>query len=176
MTTPSIYMADLAAYNAGHLHGVWIEFVSGIRADEVQEAIDAMLKASPVSDAEEWDIHDSEYFAGFKSHDLEQLCQVAELIHEHGEGAVRGFIDHVGDEYLFDRTCSFEDTYLGCYKSEADFCQEHLGIADAAQHIQVFDWATLDQYIDWERIATDAFISSYFSHQESHEEVYVYCR
>jgi antirestriction protein len=89
MTTPSIYAADLAAYNAGHLHGVWIEFVSGITADEVQFAIDAMLKASPVSDAEEWDIHDSEYFAGFKSHDTEQLCQVAELIHQYGEGPYR---------------------------------------------------------------------------------------
>lgn len=63
---------------------------------------------------------------------------------------------------------------LAAYK--ADFCEEHLGIAEAAENIQVFDWATLDKYIDWERIANDAFINSYFSHEESYEKTHVYCR
>lgn len=176
MSTPSLYIADLAAYNAGRLHGVWIDFDSGTTADEVQSAIDAMLKDSPVPDAEEWDIHDSEHFAGFRSNDLELLCQVADLIHEHGEGAVKGFISQLGDNNVEAEIDNFSDIYLGCYKSEADFCEEHLGIAEAAKNIQVFDWATLDQYIDWERIANDAFINSYFSHEESYEKTHVYCR
>lgn len=174
--TPSIYVACLAAYNAGHLHGDWIEFYEGIDADDVQTAIDAILKTSPEPDAEEWDIHDSEYFADFKSHDLEKLCQVAELIHQYGEEAVKGFISHVGEDYLFDRTCSFTDTYLGCFESEAAFCENHFDISESAAKIQVFDWATLDQFIDWERIANDAFINTYYSHTPHYNEVHVYLR
>jgi antirestriction protein len=177
-SSPQIYVACLAAYNNGKLHGVWIEFYEGIEADDVQAEIDAMLKSSPEPDAEEWDIHDSESFADFKSHDLEKLCQVAELIHQHGEEAVKGFISHVGEDYLFDRTCSFEDTYLGCFESEASFCEDHFShLSEASEQIQVFSWgATLDQFIDWERIAHDAFINSYYSHQPSHNEVHVYLR
>lgn len=173
MTTPRVYFADLAAYNNGQLRGVWVDFYEGIEADDVQFAIDALLKDS---EGEEWRIDDYEDFAGCKISDLETLCQVAELIHEHGEGAVKGFIGHVGEEYLFDRTCSFEDNYRGCFKSEVDFCQEHFQIAEEAKEIRVFDWATLDQYIDWKAIANDAFINSYYSYKAGYEEIHVYVR
>ncbi|WP_416667935.1 antirestriction protein ArdA [Egbenema bharatensis] len=173
---PQIYVACLAAYNAGHLHGTWIEFTPDTDAEDVQAPIDEMLKRSPEPDAEEWDIHDSEHFAEFRSHDLELLCQVANLINEHGEGAVKGFIAHLGSVNTAAEIDNFSDIYLGCYQSEADFCEEHFGIAEAAEKIQVFDWATLDQYIDWERIANDAFINSYFSHKEDYQTVHVYTR
>ncbi|MBD2462286.1 antirestriction protein ArdA [Oscillatoria sp. FACHB-1407] len=176
MSNPSIYVACLASYNAGKLYGVHIEFVEGLTPDEVQFAIDTMLKKSPVPDAEEWEIHDSEGFAGFSSNNLDLLCEVATLIHQHGEGAVKGFIGHAGAEMLDE----FSTLYCGCFKSEADFCQAHLGeeggICEAATSIQVFDWATLDQYIDWEAIANDAFINSYYSYEESYETVHVYGR
>lgn len=138
-----------------------------------------MLKASPEPDAEEWEIHDSEYFAGFKSNNLELLCQVATLILEHGEGAVKGFIGHVGASTEAELD-NFSDLYVGCYKSEADFCEAYLGdeggICAAAEQIQIFDWATLDQYIDWEAIANDAFINLYYSQEEKYETVHVYLR
>lgn len=51
-----IYVADLAAHNASHLHGVWI--------DDIQEQVSAMLAASPVEDAEEYAIQDFEGFDG----------------------------------------------------------------------------------------------------------------
>lgn len=43
---PSIYAADLAAYNNGTLHGCWID-LDGKDADDVWEEIAAMLRASP---------------------------------------------------------------------------------------------------------------------------------
>jgi antirestriction protein len=172
--TPRIYIADLAAYNGGRLRGVWIDFKSGITADEVQFAIDALLKGSQ---GEEWRIDDTEHFAGFESWDLKRLCQVSELIHEHGEVAVKGYLAHRGSDADLEE---FADYYMGCFTSKANFCEDHLGveggICAAAEGVQVFDWATLDQYINWERIATDAFINSYFSHTESHEKVHVYIR
>ncbi|MBD2078427.1 antirestriction protein ArdA [Leptolyngbya sp. FACHB-17] len=174
MTTPRVYFADLAAYNAGRLRGVWVEFFEGIEPDKVQFAIDAMLKSS---EGEEWRIDDYENFAEFTSCDLEKLCQVAALIHEHGEEPIKGYFAHRGDDAEIDE---FTDYYIGCYKSEAAFCKEHLGeeggICEAAEAIQVFDWATLDKFIDWEAIANDAFINSYYSHEEGYEKTHVYLR
>ena len=170
MENPKIYFADLEAYNNGRLRGVWVEFFEGIEPGEVQFAIDAMLKDSY---GEEWRIDDRESFAGFESCDLEKLCQVAALIHEHGEEPVKGYFSHLGDDADLDE---FTDYYIGCYKSETAFCEEHFQIAEAAEKIQVFDWATLDKYIDWEAIANDAFINSYYSHDAGHEEIHVYAR
>ena len=42
----TIYVADQAAYNAGHLHGVWID--ATLELDDIQGQVDAMLAASPV--------------------------------------------------------------------------------------------------------------------------------
>ncbi|KAM3107288.1 antirestriction protein ArdA [Phormidesmis sp. 146-33] len=171
---PRIYFADLEAYNNGRLRGVWVDFFEGIQSNDVQVAIDYLLHES---EGDEWRIDDQESFAGFESCDLEKLCQVAALIHEHGEEPVKGYFAHRGDDADPDE---FTDYYIGCYKSESDFCEEHLGeeggICKAAEAIQVFDWATLDQFIDWERIATDAFLSSYYSHDAAHEEIHVYVR
>ncbi len=172
-TTPRIYFADLAAYNSGRLRGVWVDFFEGIEPDDVQVAIDYMLHHSPFQDAEEWRIDDTESFAGFNGCDFEKLCQVAALIHEHGEEPVKGYLSNLGDDADLDE---FTDYYIGCYKSEASFCEEHFAIAEAAEAIQVFDWATLDQYIDWAAIAVDAFINSYWSHEVGHEEIHVYTR
>ena len=47
-----IYVADLAAYNAGHLHGVFIDATEEL--DDIQDQINAMLGNSPVDDAEEY--------------------------------------------------------------------------------------------------------------------------
>ncbi len=171
---PKLYFADLAAYNNGQLKGIWIDFYDGIEPDEVQAEIDNMLKDS---EGEEWRIDDREDFADFDGTDLEKLCQVAALIHKHGENPVKGYRTHLGNDADPD---AFTDYYLGNYKSEEAFCEEHLGgeggICSAAEGIQVFDWATLDKYIDWEAIANDAFINSYFSYKAGHEEFHVYVR
>ncbi|MBN8564761.1 MAG: antirestriction protein ArdA [Leptolyngbya sp. UWPOB_LEPTO1] len=168
MSTPRVYFADLAAYNNGHLRGVWVDFYEGIEPDDVQFAIDALLKDS---EGEEWRIDAYEGFAEVKSSDLEKLCQVAALIHEHGEEPIKGYFAYFGDDAEIDE---FPDYYIGCYKSEAAFCEEHLQIAEAAEKIQVFDSATLDQYINWEAIANDAFISLYHAHKEGYEQIHVY--
>ena len=40
-----IYVACLAAYNSGHLHGQWID--ADQSADDIQEEVNAMLASSP---------------------------------------------------------------------------------------------------------------------------------
>ncbi|HBL92812.1 MAG TPA: hypothetical protein DD375_04790, partial [Hyphomonas sp.] len=51
---PRVYVACLAAYNNGRLHGAWI---NATEPDEIMEHVRAMLAASPEPDAEEWAIH-----------------------------------------------------------------------------------------------------------------------
>ena len=51
---PRIYVACLAAYNNGCLHGRWIDATT---PDEIMDEVRAMLAASPLPGAEEWAIH-----------------------------------------------------------------------------------------------------------------------
>ena len=67
---PRVYVACLASYNAGILHGRWVELDStdaGINCDTLTEGTGAMLGESPIKDAEEWAIHDFDGF-GEKAH------------------------------------------------------------------------------------------------------------
>ena len=58
--TSQIYVACLASYNNGCLSGKWI--TPADTEEKLQAQIDAILKASPEPDAEEWAIHDYDNF------------------------------------------------------------------------------------------------------------------
>ena len=84
--TPRIYVACLASYNAGRLHGAWIDCDAD--ADEIADEIAAMLAASPEPNAEEYAIHDHEHFpAGAigEFSDLEEIAEIAAASVEHGD-------------------------------------------------------------------------------------------
>ncbi|MDN5536117.1 antirestriction protein ArdA, partial [Comamonas sp.] len=66
-----IYVADLAAYNAGYLHGVWID--ATLELDDIQAQVDYMLAASPVEGAEGCAIHDFEGFDSYRLGEYEGL-------------------------------------------------------------------------------------------------------
>lgn len=72
---PKIYVACLAAYNNGILHGEWID--ANQEADAIRDDIAAMLKASPITDAEEWAIHDYEDFEGVRIEEYSGIDEVA---------------------------------------------------------------------------------------------------
>jgi antirestriction protein len=88
--TPRIYVACLASYNAGILHGRWIDADTG--ADEIREEIEGMLAESPEYGAEEWAIHDYECFCGLSLGEYtptETVAEYGRLIAEHGPAYVR---------------------------------------------------------------------------------------
>ena len=62
-TEPKIYVADLAAYNNGILHGVWIDACKDI--DTIWDDIHKILENSPLAGSEEWAIHDYEGFGDY---------------------------------------------------------------------------------------------------------------
>src|SRR4051812_38892101 len=107
-----IYVADLAAYNSGILHGVWID--ATLDVEDIQEQIDAMLKASPVADAEEYAIHDHEGFDGYSLGEYEGIQaahDVAAFIEEYPDfGAM--LISNFGN--IDDARKAAEENYCGC--------------------------------------------------------------
>ncbi|HAT8649762.1 TPA: antirestriction protein ArdA, partial [Legionella pneumophila] len=85
MDTPQIYIACLAAYNNGILHGEWIDATQDVST--IYNEIHEMLANSPIEDAEEFAIHDFEGFGGTQIGEYDSINDVAELaffIMKHG--------------------------------------------------------------------------------------------
>ena len=122
--TYRIYVASLSDYNAGILHGRWID-LDGKDTDDLQDEVNAILKDSPYSKqygevAEEWAIHDYE-LGGIRISEytgLERLVKISEALEEHGE-VLAIYVIVVGD--FVQAVESFEDAYLGEYDSFLDF-------------------------------------------------------
>lgn len=118
---PRIYVASLADYNDGRLHGRWID--AARETEELEADVQAMLGSSRLPLAEEWAIHDFEGFGDFRLHEYESLGTVARLargIAEHG-AVFASWASLVGtDEYELGR---FEECYLGEFRSMEDFAR-----------------------------------------------------
>jgi antirestriction protein len=134
-TTPRIYVACLAAYNSGRLHGEWID--ADQSADELHEAVARMLAASPEPGAEEWAIHDFEGFAPLRLGEYESLEHVAAIaagLAEHGE-AFTAWLSYDESRDVTDRQ-SFEDAYRGEWDSLRTYAEnfaDDIGLYDAAE-------------------------------------------
>ena len=117
-----IYVACLAAYNNGHLHGEWINVTDEA---SIWEAVQAMLFASPIEeDAEEWAIHDYEGFEGAEVGEYYSFASVVELadyIRERGELGAQ-VLNYYGGN-IEDAKARF-DEYAGEYDSLADYAEE----------------------------------------------------
>lgn len=163
---PRIYVACLAAYNDGYLHGAWILATS---PDEIMEQVRTMLADSPVSGAEEWAIHDYEGFEGASLSEyasFESVCALAEFIGEHGPlGAkIYGYFGNDLDEAM----AAFEN-YAGEYHSAADFAEEL--VRDSGTEIP----SSLDYYIDWQAYARDmALNGEIVVFQTGFDEVHIF--
>jgi antirestriction protein len=98
--TPRIYVACLAAYNNGQLHGQWID--ASQSADDIYTQIASVLKSSPQVGAEEWAVHDYEGFGGIHMNewpDIERVAALARLIEDHG-GAFALWYEFQDAEYF----------------------------------------------------------------------------
>lgn len=122
---PRIYVACLAAYNNGHLHGAWIDAAQDPAS--IQLGIQKMLSTSPISGAEEWAIHDVEFegiaFGEFES--IETVATAAKLLEEHGQVAVIA-INYQGGLAHLDSAEEMIENYRGEYDSLEDWAEETL--------------------------------------------------
>lgn len=146
-TTPRIYVACLACYNAGKLKGEWID------ADQDADAVHAEIQKMLANCGhEEAAIHDHEGFQGIQADKLsiEQVANAAAAIDEHGEAFIAAFLN---DPYsgVEEAKQTVEENYLGCHDSLEDWAEEYLtdsgALADAPK--------LLTQYFDFKAYAHD---------------------
>jgi antirestriction protein len=131
---PSVYVASLSDYNAGTLHGCWLDLSTLTTEEEIQEAIAAMLAQSPEAakyadeEAEEWAFHDSQNCGN-----LSEFAPVVTLaaIAEDFEAVEREGLDW--DLYLqwlaysgedWGNVEQFRDCYHGAYDEPEDYAAE----------------------------------------------------
>ncbi len=139
-----IYVACLAAYNSGHLHGRWIDASQG--EAHIWDETRAMLAASPEPDAEEWAIHDYEGFEGAPISEwtsFETIAALADFIGEH-ETLGGKLLEHYGGD-LEDAKAALEE-YAGEFESLADYARdltEQTGTEIPAQLARYIDYAAM---------------------------------
>ncbi|WP_137137940.1 antirestriction protein ArdA [Pseudomonas asiatica] len=165
-TTPRIYVADLAAYNSGYLHGVWID--ASEEVGDIQEQINAMLAASPVPDAEEYAIHDYEGFDGYRLGEYEGI----EAAHE-----IACFIEDF-PEFGASLLSYFSSIEEARRAAEEDYCGSFECLADYAQ--QLTEETTqippsLAYYINYEAMARDMELGGdVFTLETGYREIHVF--
>jgi antirestriction protein len=152
--TPRIYVASLADYNAGRLHGRWID--ADQPAEAIREQIALMLAESKEPVAEEWAIHDYENFGGLglsESEDIDRIAEVALLITEHGP-VFASLLGYLGGTSSVDEARRYmEEGYRGAFDSLADYARELLEecYGDVLKGLPDF----IQYHIDYEGIARD---------------------
>lgn len=149
--TPRIYVACLASYNAGTLHGKWID--ADQDADSIHTEIKEMLAESQEGGAEEYAIHDFEGFGSYELReftDIETVSQIAEAIRKHGE-IITDILNHLGGD-IDDAIKCLEEQYQGEYNSLEDWASEFLEDCGFLNEIP----ENLRYYFDFEKYARDA--------------------
>ena len=168
---PRIYVACLASYNAGKLHGRWIECDQAV--DDIRTQIKEMLLQSPEPLAEEWAIHDYENFDGIHLHEYECLDDIAafsEFREKWGE-LLSHVVNHCGGLGQLDEAVKkIDEDYAGEAKHLVDWTEEHL--TDTGQLEKVPE--NLRCYIDFEKYARDLELSGDVFTVESDGKVHVF--
>jgi len=162
-----IYVADLAAYNNGKLHGVWINACDDL--DDMWNQINKMLASSPEPLGEEWAIHDHEGFSGYalgEYEGIEAAHEIACFIEEYPE--IGGELLNNFGGNLSEARIAAEENYSGCYKSLADYAQE---LTEETTQIP----ENLSFYIDYERMGRDMELGGdVFTIETGFEEVHIF--
>ncbi len=179
------YAACLASYNAGVLHGAWIDASDDVA--EMQLEVNAMLRASPfpnvtvthpvtgaaVASAEEWAIHDSEGLGNIAEYaglaaiaERVKLAEVADDI-----GIPLSVVLEVKDDNVSNDVESFiRENYQGQYDSWTDFAEKFTdetdGLSGVPEHLR--------SYIDFERMGNDWRISGDYHHVEQDGSLFVF--
>jgi antirestriction protein len=145
---PRIYVACLAAYNNGILHGAWVDAAQ--EPWSIYDDVKAMLSASPIAGAEEWAIHDYDGFGEVTISEyasFERVGALASFIGEHGAVGAALLDYYSGD--LDEAQEAMNGRYMGEHTSLADYVQEMTEETTPIPH-------ALRYYIDYRAMARDA--------------------
>lgn len=152
---PRIYVASLADYNAGHLHGRWIDAHHG--EEHIRDEIAAMLQESSEPMAEEWAVHDYEGFSGVRISEFSNAADIARIvsfIDEYGT-VFAALIEHFGgaESGLEEAEQWMKNGYYGVFSSVSDYAEYFINdcYSDAFEALPEF----IRNRIDYDGIADD---------------------
>jgi len=150
-----IWVGSLSDYNAGYLHGEWLDATVG--SDELEDAIQFLLYNSHEPDAEEYAVMDYDGFGhGLTTllgeyPNLQTISRLAEGIAQHGE-AFAVWAAYVGPEQ-HEQLDQFEDHYLGEWESMRSYAEHLLDemeafrfLDDAPEWLQPYIELDIDSY------------------------------
>jgi len=169
---PRVWVACLASYNSGILHGEWITVPDTV--EEMQEEIDRILETSSEPFADEWAFHDSQYFGPFdftEYEGLEMLVKKANIINQTDD--IRALTAWDSSSIDFEKMDAeeiiekFQDEFLGVYDSEEDFSCGH--IQDCHE---IPDY--LESYIDYSKFWRDLTYDGYYSAYAPSMKFYIF--
>jgi antirestriction protein len=164
--TPKIYVACLASYNAGYLHGCWID--ATLEIESIWNEVRGMLATSPVAGAEEWALHDFEGFGSLRLSEFEGIERVHELacfIEDNPEIGAHLLSYYCGD---VDEARRAMENYQGCFDDIADYAAQ---LAEECMEIPPH----LEHYIDYGAMARDMELNGeFFTIETGFNEVHVF--
>jgi antirestriction protein len=173
-----VWIGCLAAYNAGRLHGEWVDATD---LDTLAEAQKRVLRTSPVPYAEEPYIGDYNAFGSAcvsllgEYPQLDDVVKIANALEEHGD-AFRAWVELSDSTDVDELVERFPEVYRGEWESRREFAQQTVddigwGNVPAqpltiegtgrypAPTVNVFE--ELASYLDWDAIARELFMGSY---------------
>lgn len=162
---PRIYVACLASYNQGILHGLWID--ADQDAEIIREEVNDMLKGSPVPGAEEHAIHDHEGFHPYRVREYESIDDVATIargIREHGK-AFPALLNYLDD--LQEAMETMEEGYHGEWSSLEEYVEDYYRSCHEVPE-------SLEYYVDWAAMARDMRLNGEVFSVECDRRVYVF--
>lgn len=148
---PRIYVASLSDYNAGRLHGTWLD--AAAEPADIHAGITAMLADSPEPHAEEYAIHDHEGFGPWHLGEYESIDTVSEVargIEEHGTAFAAWTAHHGGQP----GDQAFEEAYLGHWRSIEDYTHHLVEDMGLTITVEPSGWANYVRF-DHQALARD---------------------
>ena len=147
-TYPRAWIGSIAAYNAGQLHGRWVDLDCEVA---FEEACSEILSSSPVKGEELWayDTEDLPISGERSPADALRLGLIVEGCPDYPAEAIAHALDHLpadADAHAVNR--HLEDAFAGTWESAAEFAEDLV-----CQTSEIPDH--LAHYIDWEKYARD---------------------
>lgn len=165
-----VYIACLASYNSGIMHGEWVEVTGNVHA--LKEEIARILKASPEEDAEEWAVHGHEGFGSYKVTEWPDLAELCDHVAAYEESS---HDSDLIDGVIADRNCTareaieiIDDNYQGEYDDLECWAEQFLadtGDINLPKHLQY--------YFDYAKYARDCELEGSIMTIPSGRKVYV---
>jgi len=172
-TVPRIYVASLADYNNGILHGAWLDADGDL--DDIDSAIQLILDKSPTGEAEEFAIFDFEGFEAWRPHEYESIAMVsavAQGVVEHGP-AFAHWVEAVEAKDP-ESLAGFEDAYLGHWRDVDEYAEELMAAFGMNIEELVPEAYSSYVWIDFEGFARDLEASGDITTSEGDDGVYIF--